>query len=265
MTDPWDDRLRHALSAEAERFSPAAPLAATRVSMVGRVRRRQRQVMALGAAAIVVLVATAALAGIGRPSDSSSRQVAAQGGTHGGTGPATSAVTPGPPGSVGAVPNPPGGVGTIPSSATVPGATPGTTVTPPIAATTVVPPTSAPATTVTSTATSVAPAASAVRGTVAFSPVCPVEKVPPDPACAPRPGAARITLLRPDGSVAAQGAAGADGHFALPVGPGDYTVQAVPVAASATTGRPCVVTPSSVVVTPGNVSTVTVACDTGIR
>jgi hypothetical protein len=99
---------------------------------------------------------------------------------------------------------------------------------------------------------------------VRFSPVCPVERVPPDPQCAPRGGAARITLVRADGAVAASGdAAAADGAFSFPVAPGTYAVQAA--AAAPSPGRGCQADPSTVTVPARAYVTVTVSCDTGIR
>jgi hypothetical protein len=100
---------------------------------------------------------------------------------------------------------------------------------------------------------------------VTFSPTCPVEQIPPDPACAPRPGPAHIELVRADGSVAAQGDAGANGQFAITVAPGTYAVHATTLPGSAAIGRGCTATPASVRVTPAAGADVTVSCDTGIR
>jgi len=66
------------------------------------------------------------------------------------------------------------------------------TTPPPVRATTtttIVAPSTVPTPT---TAAATLPASGGVSGTVLFSPVCPVERVPPDPACAPRPGAGEI-------------------------------------------------------------------------
>ncbi|MEA2685603.1 MAG: Carboxypeptidase regulatory-like domain [Actinomycetota bacterium] len=104
---------------------------------------------------------------------------------------------------------------------------------------------------------------SEVRGTVRFSPVCPVERIPPDPACAPRPGAADVELVRADGTVAANATAGEDGDFAVPVPPGTYTVRAsVP---GRSIGGGCQTDPAEVTVAPASSATVAVTCDTGIR
>ena len=109
-----------------------------------------------------------------------------------------------------------------------------------------------------------APPEAEVRGTVRFSPVCPVESLPPDPACAPRPGSADIELVRPDGTVAATTRASDDGAFAFPVAPGPYSVRA-----GDPSGRPlgtaCQVEPAEIDVHPATTITVAVTCDTGVR
>ena len=132
--------------------------------------------------------------------------------------------------------------------------------------TTVVPPTSsttAPVSGVTTSTTTLAGADSAVNGTVLFSPVCPVERIPPDPQCAPRPGVADIQLVRPNGTVAAQGRAGLDGQFSVVVAPGSYVVRATLPAPGPGTG--CQVEPSQVTLVARAVALVAVRCDTGIR
>ncbi len=104
---------------------------------------------------------------------------------------------------------------------------------------------------------------SEVRGTVVFSPVCPVETEPPDPACAPRAGRATVEVARPDGIVVAQDRTGDDGQFAMAVPPGTYTVHGFPPASAV--GGGCQSDPAEVVVEPDLATTVTVTCDTGIR
>jgi hypothetical protein len=104
---------------------------------------------------------------------------------------------------------------------------------------------------------------SEVRGTVLFSPVCPVETDPPDPACSPRPGPATVELARPDGIVVAQARAGDDGEFSLTVPPGDYTVLAF--GPNSAVGGGCEPDPAEVTLEPDTSTTVTVNCDTGIR
>lgn len=132
--------------------------------------------------------------------------------------------------------------------------------------TTVVPATSsttAPVTAVTTSTTTPAGADSAVKGTVLFSPVCPVERIPPDPQCAPRPGVADIQLVRPNGTVAAQGRAGSDGQFNVVVAPGTYAIRATAPAPGP--GKGCQVEPAQVTVVARAVALAAVLCDTGIR
>jgi len=102
-----------------------------------------------------------------------------------------------------------------------------------------------------------------VEGTVLFGPVCPVERIPPDPQCSPRPGAARIQVVRADGGVVAEGTAGLDGRFTIAVAPDTYDVTAVATAPGP--GRSCQVDPPQVTVVAGSFVPVRVACDTGIR
>ncbi len=125
---------------------------------------------------------------------------------------------------------------------------------------------SAAPTTTTTTATATTATAdleSEVRGTVVFSPTCPVERVPPDPACAPRPGAATVELARLDGTVVARYPAGPDGIFNIRVAPGTYTVLAS--ASLSGIGGGCQADPAEVTTGPGESTTITVTCDTGIR
>jgi hypothetical protein len=137
--------------------------------------------------------------------------------------------------------------------------------------TTTAPPMGTPATTSTVarlTTTSAGPgtvpfaAASGVHGTVVFGPVCPVERNPPDPLCAPRPGPARIDLVGSDGR-SVSGEAGADGRFSIPAGPGTYEVRASAI--SPGPGGGCRSDPARVTVVGGSSSPVAVTCDTGIR
>jgi hypothetical protein len=95
-----------------------------------------------------------------------------------------------------------------------------------------------------------------------FGPVCPVERIPPDPMCAPRPGASSVEADRADGTVAAQTQAGSDGQFALAVAQGQYTLRAH-AETGASIGRGC--EPIEVTVEAGAKTRVTVSCDTGIR
>jgi hypothetical protein len=129
----------------------------------------------------------------------------------------------------------------------------------------------APTATPVPTATSAAPPSNAVPatggpwiiGTATAGPVCPVERYPPDPACAPRPVAgATITVHRGGGQVIATTTTGTDGSYRVAVPAGSVQVVAAPVA-----GLMRAPAPIDVVVPAGSSAWVRVdlSYDTGIR
>lgn len=94
-------------------------------------------------------------------------------------------------------------------------------------------------------------------------PVCPVERQPPDPACAPRPvEGARILVQPGDGRdiVVGEATTDADGHGSVALPPGEYFVFGLDV--EGLMGRP---EPVTVSVEPGETVTVDLVYDTGIR
>ena len=100
-------------------------------------------------------------------------------------------------------------------------------------------------------------------GVATAGPVCPVERIPPDPACAPRPvvGAAIVVLDR-GGREVARATTGADGTYHVAVPAGSVRVEAAPVAGLMGTPAPIdAVAP----VGPGAWLRVDLAYDTGIR
>lgn len=100
-----------------------------------------------------------------------------------------------------------------------------------------------------------------IGGTATAGPVCPVEKVPPDPACAPHPVAGAVLVIRDaSGSEVARVTTGADGAFLAELRPGGYAVEPQP--ADGLMGTPG---PQSVTVNQGVMSTIKVVYDTGIR
>jgi hypothetical protein len=106
-----------------------------------------------------------------------------------------------------------------------------------------------------------ATARTGIAGTATAGPVCPVERVPPDPSCAPRPVAdAEIVIRDPSGSEIARARTGADGAFFVAVAPGTYQVEPQPV--QGLMGTPG---PQGVTVDAGRDVTVDVVYDTGIR
>lgn len=66
---------------------------------------------------------------------------------------------------------------------------------------------------------------SGVKGVVTIGPTCPVERYPPDPACADRPYDALIKATR-GGHTIARTRSGADGRFTLRLAPGRYRLRA---------------------------------------
>lgn len=92
-------------------------------------------------------------------------------------------------------------------------------------------------------ASATAPPTISLAGRLTAGPVCPVERVPPDPACAPRP-VAGATLIANDtaGREAARAVSGTDGRFVLGLVAGRYTITAEPVQGLMGAPRPVVVT-----------------------
>jgi hypothetical protein len=99
-------------------------------------------------------------------------------------------------------------------------------------------------------------AISAVAG-----PVCPVERVPPDPACAPRPVAnATILVVDDQGKTVATVTTGADGTVVVPLPGGKYVLQPQPIE-----GFMGGADPIHVSVFEGAMTPAVVTYDTGIR
>lgn len=106
-----------------------------------------------------------------------------------------------------------------------------------------------------------APAHGSVTGRVVATPTCPVQRMPPDPRCAPKPvSGARLVLSDTHGKEVAEATSGDDGRFALdaPLGPGVLT--ALPVG-----GLLAPPAPVEVTVTEAGVDVGDLAYDTGIR
>ncbi len=101
---------------------------------------------------------------------------------------------------------------------------------------------------------------SGVRGMVSLSPTCPVERMPPDPACAPKPYATAIIVYRAGSkSPFIIGNSDANGVFELALPPGSYTL----IAKGGTTLPRC--SDTSVSVSENAYATADISCDTGIR
>jgi hypothetical protein len=103
-----------------------------------------------------------------------------------------------------------------------------------------------------------------IVGRAAAGPTCPVERNPPDPACADRPVAGAVVIVRDGGgNEVARVTTGADGAFLAAVpGGGTYTVDGQPVEGVMGTPGPIEVTVAD---GPGAWSVVDLPYDTGIR
>ena len=101
---------------------------------------------------------------------------------------------------------------------------------------------------------------SGVRGIVMLGPTCPVETYPPDPECADKPYATRITIFQMGDSarVFATTESGANGTFLADLPPGDYTI-------SAGEGSMPSCAEASMTVEASSYTEVTIYCDSGIR
>jgi hypothetical protein len=100
-------------------------------------------------------------------------------------------------------------------------------------------------------------------GVATAGPVCPVERIPPDPACAPRPViGTTIVVLDRGGREIARATTGADGTYRVAVPAGSVRVEAAPVTGLMGTPAPLdAVVPAG----PGAWLRVDMAYDTGIR
>lgn len=100
-----------------------------------------------------------------------------------------------------------------------------------------------------------------IGGKVTAGPVCPVEKNPPDPACAPRPVAGAVLLIRlASGAEVARVTTDAAGTFFADVPAGGYVVEPQTVDGLMGTAGP-----QSVTVNEGVTSRLDFGYDTGIR
>jgi hypothetical protein len=105
------------------------------------------------------------------------------------------------------------------------------------------------------------PSRTGIAGVATAGPVCPVERVPPDPDCAPRPVAGATIVIRDASRAeAARVTTAADGTFFADVRPGDYVVEPQPKE-----GLMGVAGPQAVTVVEGVATTIQLGYDTGIR
>jgi hypothetical protein len=104
--------------------------------------------------------------------------------------------------------------------------------------------------------------ASGISGRVVAGPTCPVETLPPQPRCAPRPLAATLRIRRTGGRGSTTIRTGADGRFSLRLAAGSYVLRPLPRAGSPYPRPPG---PLQVQVNRGRFTSVTITYDTGIR
>jgi hypothetical protein len=102
---------------------------------------------------------------------------------------------------------------------------------------------------------------SGIAGRVVAGPTCPVETVPPQPRCAPRPLMASMRIRRVGHLSLRVVRSGADGRFRDWLAPATYVVQPLPVNGS----LPRPPAPIQVQVRAGRFTNITITYDTGIR
>ena len=99
-----------------------------------------------------------------------------------------------------------------------------------------------------------------LTGSVTLGPTCPVERIPPDPACAPKAYQTNIEVRRPgETAIVASTRTDEKGTFKFTLPPGTYQVEAKG-------GNPfpnC--SGSTIVLTKGAFKSIELSCDTGIR
>ena len=100
-----------------------------------------------------------------------------------------------------------------------------------------------------------------ISGTATAGPVCPVERNPPDPSCAPRPVVGATIVIRDgSGSQVAVAISKADGTYFVAVPPGAYVVDPQPFQ-----GLLGIAAQRQATVTNGSITDVPLDYDTGIR
>jgi hypothetical protein len=97
-----------------------------------------------------------------------------------------------------------------------------------------------------------------LSGRVSLSPTCPVERMPPDPACAPRAYVTDVQATQNDRVVAETRTTSA-GEYVLDLPPGSYSIRAK----GGNVFPTCIET--SVTLAEGERRTEDISCDTGIR
>lgn len=98
-----------------------------------------------------------------------------------------------------------------------------------------------------------------IKGLVTLSPICPVERMPPEPKCAPKPYQTEVKVFNAKGSkIIKSTQTGSDGSFSVTLPIGNYKIQA-----GAENRLPSCL--PVVVTLPAGTISVDISCDTGIR
>jgi hypothetical protein len=103
-----------------------------------------------------------------------------------------------------------------------------------------------------------ASAATGIEGYIRLSPTCPVERMPPDPRCAPRPYQTTIEIHQGQ-TVVETISSDANGYFRATLSPGSYTLRANPGQMLPRCLAQTVIVPAS------ELARLEIECDTGIR
>jgi len=112
------------------------------------------------------------------------------------------------------------------------------------------------------TVTSIPQQTSGIKGQVLLGPTCPVERDPPDPACADKPYKTTLVIMTPDRSkTVARFNSDTNGQFSVDVPPGSYIISQAAGGAM----LPRCGTSGPITVPSGGYATTTISCDTGIR
>lgn len=106
---------------------------------------------------------------------------------------------------------------------------------------------------------------SGIKGIAMLGPMCPVERIPPDPQCADRPYKTVLLAEAADATQiqkqVEQFDSDANGNFSVDLSPGEYVISS---ANTASMFSHCL-SNGTIKVNPGEYTTITLHCDTGIR
>ncbi|MFA5862466.1 MAG: carboxypeptidase-like regulatory domain-containing protein [Candidatus Thermoplasmatota archaeon] len=101
---------------------------------------------------------------------------------------------------------------------------------------------------------------SGIFGVAMMGPTCPVERNPPDPACADRPYEGKLTATSADGGAAGTFSTDAQGRFNVSLPAGEYSIRT-----TEPNRLPSCSNTEPILVAAGLWTRVNVSCDTGTR